>query len=425
MILESHSQFFIPIIILLGFATLTSVLLKVLKLKFLPVFAIEILIGLVISKWFNGLMEELHLSSFIEGIYIVGLSLIIFIGGYEVEFDIAEDLSINQENDCKTCRHNRKCWKCKHINILKVALFLTLLSYIAALIISFAFSSYITGNKILGIIILTLVFASTFAGLVVPILHDMDLHHSVIGKTIATLADLSEALSIIFLTILMIVVDVERHYLFIFGLIFLMILTFGIFRKYRVGNLFSKITEGVDHLATRVIIILIFVFVLLSDLAGGEYILGAFVAGIFVRRARFSESVIHSLERIIYGIFAPMFFIIVGTTIDATSLLNSWESIGLVLMLAVALVLVELPVLYLLRWYNWKTVIPSVILMSCTIIVPLAARELNHHLHLFSHEFADSLILASLLVCILGTIFFATRVPFGVIQKDIKGKAHE
>jgi len=423
MFLQAHLDFFIPIIILLGLATLASILIKVLKLPFLPVFAVEIFIGLIISHWFNNYMQELHLEHFIEGIYTLGLSLLIFLSGYEVEFDIAEDLSINQENDCKACKR-RRCLHCKYINILKVAIRVTLLTYVAALIVSIAFSSHINGNKILGIILLTLVFASTFAGLVVPIIHDLGLHHAPIGKTIATISDLSEALSIIFLTIFMILVEVEREYLFIFALIALIILTFGIFRKYRVGKLFSRITEGIDHLATRFIIILILVFVLLSNLAGGEYILGAFVAGIFVRRAKFSPNVIHSLERIIYGIFTPMFYILVGTKIDIINLLSSWESVGLVLLLALALILVELPVLYLLRWYKLKSVLPSILMLSCTIIVPLAAKELNESLHLFSHEFADSLILASLIICIIGTIFFSTRLPFGTHQ-EIKETVHE
>ncbi|MCK9470585.1 MAG: cation:proton antiporter [Bacilli bacterium] len=418
------TEFFIPIIILLGFATIASVLLKLFKLDFLPVFAIEILIGLLIANWFNGYMESLHLTSVVEGLYVLGLSLIIFMGGYEVEFDIADDLSINEENDCRECKHN-KCWKCKYINVLKVALILTIFSYIAALIVSIALNSFIVGDKTLGIIILTLVFASTFAGLVVPILHEKGLIHTAIGKTLSTIADLSEALSIIFLTILMIIVDLDRQYWYIIALIALTLVTFGVFRKYRVGNFFGKFTEGVDHLATRVVIIIALVFVLLSNLAGGEYILGAFMAGIFVRRAKFSTEIMHSLERIIYGIFAPMFYILVGTQIDIVAMFSSWESIRLVLLLAAALLIVELPVLYLLRWYNWKTVIPSVVLMSCTIIVPIAARELNHSLHLFTDEFAQALILASLIICILGTIFFATRFPFSSLKKNEKEIVHE
>lgn len=418
------TQFFIPIIILLGLATIASMLLKIFKLDFLPVFAIEIFIGLIIAGWFNGLMVELELSSVVNGIYTLGLVLLIFLSGYGVEFDVPTDVSINEENDCELCKH-KKCWKCKHINVLKVALILTIFAYLAAIAVSFVFWNHISGNKVLGIILLTLVFASTFAGLVVPILDENHLHNTAIGKTLATIADLSEALSIIFLTILMIVIDVDRQYWIIIGLLALIIVTFSFLGKYKVGNFLGRFTEGVDHLATRVIIIMILLFVFLSDLAGGEYILGAFLAGIFTRRAKFSEKIMESLERIIYGIFAPMFFIIVGTTIDIRYILSSWESAGLVLLLAVALLAVELPVLYLLRWYSWKTVVPSVVLMSCTIIVPIAAREINHNMNLFSDHFAESLILASLIICIIGTIFFATRFPFSSLKKDEKEIVHE
>ena len=50
------TKFFIPVVILLGLATVASILLRVFKLSFTS-FAIEILIGLIIAKWFNGYMR--------------------------------------------------------------------------------------------------------------------------------------------------------------------------------------------------------------------------------------------------------------------------------------------------------------------------------------------------------------------------------
>ena len=50
---EQVSGFFVPIIILLSLASVSSILISVFKLKFLPTFAVEILIGLVIAHWFN------------------------------------------------------------------------------------------------------------------------------------------------------------------------------------------------------------------------------------------------------------------------------------------------------------------------------------------------------------------------------------
>ena len=44
---EQVSGFFVPIIILLSLASVSSILISVFKLKFLPTFAVEILIGLV------------------------------------------------------------------------------------------------------------------------------------------------------------------------------------------------------------------------------------------------------------------------------------------------------------------------------------------------------------------------------------------
>ena len=132
-------------------------------------------------------------------------------------------------------------------------------------------------------------FASTFAGFVVPILVNENLHGTVIGKILSAIADLSEALSILFLSILMIAKNIEPKYWLIILTIFIILVIFRAFKKLKIGKVFGKITAGIDHLATRVIIVMILLLVLLSDLSGGEYIFGAFLAGIIVRQAQFSE----------------------------------------------------------------------------------------------------------------------------------------
>lgn len=406
------SNFFIPIIILLGLATLTSVLIKFFKVKFLPIFAVQIVIGLAISSWFNNYMESLNLLTVVEGIYTLGLSMIMFLSGYEVEYDFVEEYKINEQNDCNDCK-NKKCRSCKQINIIKVTILLTIFAYATSIVVSIFFNNYIIGNKIIGIILLSLVFASTFAGIVVPIIQDEGVLDTVIGKLLTAVANLSEALSILFLTILMIAIDVNKKCWLVLAMVLILLITFRLFRKYKVGQVLAKVTEGIDHLATRFIIVLILVLVLLSDLAGGEYILGAFLAGIFVRQANFSHEVIHSLTRIIYGVFAPMFFIIVGTKIDIMIFINDTSLLLLVLYLILCLLVVELPMLYLLKWYKWNTVLPSIVLMACTVVVPIAANHINEKYHLYSREFSQALILASLLVCVIGTIIFALEFPFG------------
>ncbi|MGD9604893.1 MAG: cation:proton antiporter [Bacilli bacterium] len=398
------TSFFIPIIILLGLASVFSFLITVLKLKFLPAFAIEILIGVIISHWFNGYMTEIGMDSFVEGLYTLGLVMIMFLSGYDVDFEI---------------QGNFETGKLRHINLIKTTVLVLILIYAASMISAIFYFNHFT-NKLLGIILLGLIFASSFAGMIVPILHDGGLSHTVIGKLLSAIANFSEALSIIFLTILMIVAKVDRQYAFILLLVGLILLIFRILKKYKVGHFFDKISEGIDHLPTRIIFVLLLSMVLLSDLSGGEYILGAFVTGIFIRYSGFSEKIITSITRLIYGVFAPMFFILVGTRIDIFEFFTNPQWLLVVLYIFVTMILVKLPVLYLLKCYKISTVIPSMILLSSTIVVSIAASHVGESLGIFSREFGNSIILASILICVIGTIIFEIRFPFGEYNKKTK-----
>ncbi|NLD26743.1 MAG: hypothetical protein GX661_05215, partial [Acholeplasmataceae bacterium] len=328
---------------------------------------------------------------------------------------------LNEENDCKICRH-RKCRNCKQINTFRTVILITVLTYATSILVSLSLNNFMLKDKFIGIILLTLVFASTFAGFVVPIIFNEGLHGTVIGNILSAIANLSEALSILFLTILMIAVDIDAKYWLLILLLAVFVIVYRVFKKYKIGTSFGKITEGIDQLGTRAIIVLILVLVLMSDLAGGEYIFGAFLAGIIVRQAQFSEKVINGLTRIIYGVFTPMFYILVGTRIDIIHLISEPSSLLLVLYCFVGLLVAELPMLLLLKWYRLNTVLPSIVLMACTIVVPIAVSHIGgpepHGLGIFSETFGQALILAGSLVCVIGAIIFELNFPFGNYRKS-------
>lgn len=421
MIFLSFTDFFIPVIILLGLATITSILLSVFRLRFLPIFAVEIVIGILISPWFNQYMTELNMTAFVDGLYVIGLSLLIFLSGYEVDFDSFKDFNVNEDKICAKCKH-RKCRHCKHINTFRTIILITALTYAASIVISLFFGKYFLQDKLIGIVLLTLVFSSTFAGFVVPIIFNEGLHNTVIGNILSAIANLSEALSILFLTILMIAVDVDpQFWLIIVSVIFVLII-FRVFKKYKIGSSLSKLTQGIDHLATRAIIVLILVLVLLSDLSGGEYIFGAFLAGMIVRQAQFSEKTIKGLMRIIYGVFTPMFYVIIGTRINILEFFRDGSSWLLVIYLFIGLLLAEIPMFLLLKHYRLSTVLPSMVLMGCTVIVPIAVAHIGgpEGLGIFSEAFSQSLFLAGSLVCVIGAIIFELNFPFGDYRKEVE-----
>src|SRR5690554_7550896 len=109
---EYATGFFIPIIILLSLATISSILISIFKLDFLPTFAVEILIGLIIAHWINNLMIDLQFSGIVDGIYVLGLSMMMFLSGYDVDFDIFKEIIADDAVKPKN----------RHINIFRTAL---------------------------------------------------------------------------------------------------------------------------------------------------------------------------------------------------------------------------------------------------------------------------------------------------------------
>ena len=102
-----QTSFLIPILIILGISAVIELILCAFNVKIIPAFVIEILIGVAIAPWFNKYVVDLQMVSLMDGLYVVGLSLIIFLSGYEVELGLLKD---NKRSGTT------------HVNIFRVAL---------------------------------------------------------------------------------------------------------------------------------------------------------------------------------------------------------------------------------------------------------------------------------------------------------------
>lgn len=389
------TQGLLPIIILLGISVITSAFLRLLKLRFLPIFAIQIIVGLFLGGWFNDLIAQNHLEVVVEDLYLMGFVLLMFLSGYDADFSVLKDKDKNTSS---------------HVNVMRVSTIMVILMYILSFGASFLFLQYME-YPVGGIILLTLVFATTFAGLAVPLVHNKGIGESVIGRATSTFATIAELLSIVLLTIYMMVSKVgSGSPWFLLGVVFILIL-FIIGKKIRLSDYVQKVTAEPSQLPVRTVLFLLLLAVVLSEVAGGEYILGAFITGMLLKVLHPSHKLIHDIEVISFSFFVPMFFIIVGTKIDIYYFFSTPELWSLVLLLASILVLVKTPMLLMMKWYRFKMVFPSMMLLSCTIVVSLAAEHINHSIHVFDPILAEAIIVASVITCIIPTILFQGFMP--------------
>ncbi len=389
----------IPIALLLFIAAIIPVILSAFKIKFIPVLVIEIVAGILLGSFKSNELFATHghMNPLTEGLYIVGMGVLLFLSGLDTDFSGFKLIPKKE--------------KCVHVNALTNILLVVVI--VLSVVSSLFFSQYMN-NKTLGIVLLTIVFSSTFASIVIPLIHDEGLHHSTIGKIISTYATKSEFLSILALSVVMLVegfMGEHSNPWLLFIMIVVLILMY-IFNRYLKIERFKKISGGIVHFSVRLIIAILLGLMILCSVSGVEYILGAFLAGSVIKSAKPSKETIHKLETIGYGLFVPMFYILVGVKVGMNMSvveMIKWENLSLILILFVVLVIVKIPFGYLFKWYKISTVIQTTIFVACTLITSITAKEFG----VFDEQFVDALIVASCLTCIIPPILFDITDKYG------------
>ena len=396
-------QVLLPIVILLGLAAVIPVILAICRIKFIPVLVIEILTGILLASFSSKefFVNNNELTPFMEGLYTIGMGILLFLSGLDTDFTV---LGKHKKGDSYL-----------HISRLTtILLFTVILCSIGG---SFLFLDFMN-HKVIGIIVLTIIFCSTFASIVIPLVHEEGLGDSTIGKIISSYSTKAELLSIVALSILMMVLGMtkEQKPWLLFILVIILLIVY-IFSRYLKLNSFKKISDGIVHFGVRLTIALLLGLMILCSISGVEYILGAFLAGMVIKSAKPSESNIHKLEIIGYGIFVPIFYMLVGLKIGLLMPILEifkWENLSLILILFGMLIVVKIPFMYLCRWFNFSTVIQTTLFVACTLIVVIASEEFG----VFTKKFMNALIIASSLTCIIPPILFDITKRFGYSKKE-------
>lgn len=390
---------FLPFIVLLGLAIIFQLFLSIFKIKINAQFAIKITLGIIIAPWFNKLVQQNNMENVVEALYLIGFVLIMFLSGYDSDFSVFK--------------------KRDGIPIVRTVIKVFLLMYVLSFGSSFLFVRYFNGNVFAGVILLTLVFATTFAGVVIPLVHTKGLADTTTGKFISTFSTLAELVSILGLTAYMIIMNVaDGSSWLLIVILLLLVLMLLVKRRGWVNKIDEFMPE--KHFILKSIIFSLLTLVVLSDLSGGEYILGAFLLGMVLKVMSPSHEVMATIENISYGILFPIFFILIGTKVDIYYFIAHREIWLLTILLTLVIIFVKIPVLYLLKWLYTDAVIPVILIISCTIIVTFAAEHIGLHLQIFDETFAEALKVASIITCIIPPLLFDFFMPKNEKIKNIE-----
>jgi Kef-type K+ transport system membrane component KefB len=290
-----------------------------------PVVVVELLLGIVIGPQVLGLAES---DDFIQFFSNLGLGLLFFFAGYEIEFDRIRGRP------------------------LKLG--------VAGWILSLALAYGLGGILAAAGVVLSLVFtgsamATTAIGTLIPILRDSGELKSRFGTYLLAAGAIGEFGPILLITLVLSTKQPihEASILIAFVVVALLLALLSVRLAGRGWRHLERTLETSSQLAVRIAVLLIFALVALATELGLDLLLGGFVAGMIVRaamRGHEAEKFESKLTAVGFGFLIPFFFVTSGMNFDLDALLDSAGAVAkLAMFLGLFLVVRGAPALLLYR----------------------------------------------------------------------------
>jgi Kef-type K+ transport system membrane component KefB len=289
-----------------------------------PVVVLELVLGIVVGPEVLGIA---HNDDFIEFFSNLGLGMLFFFAGYEIDFERIKGLPLKLGG-----------WGW----LLSVAVAYALGGILAATgVIS---SALYAGSAM----------STTAIGTLIPILRDNGELKTRFGTYLLAAGGVGEFGPILLLTIVLSTDQPVREsvILIAFGLISVMLGLASIRWAGRRWEALIGTLEASSQLAVRVAMVLIFGLVFLANRLGLDLLLGGFAAGMIVRlilKGHEAEVFESKLTAIGFGFFIPFFFVTSGIDFDLAALGSVGAIAKLLLFFALFLVVRGAPAMLLYR----------------------------------------------------------------------------
>jgi Kef-type K+ transport system membrane component KefB len=289
-----------------------------------PVVVIELLLGIVVGP---EVLDLAGTDSFIEFFSNLGLGMLFFFAGYEIDFERIRG---------RPLKLGAWGW------LLSIALAYGIGGALAAagIVLSFLY----TGSAM----------ATTAIGTLIPILRDNGELKTKFGTYLLAAGGIGEFGPILLVTLVLSTTNPlhESVILIAFVALALAMALVSVKFAWRGWPALERTFETSSQLAVRITVVLIFGLVLLANKLGLDVLLGGFVAGMIVRLAlqghelKVFES---KLTAVGFGFFVPFFFITSGIEFDLGALGSLTAVLKLVMFFCLFLVVRGAPAMLLYR----------------------------------------------------------------------------
>ncbi len=290
----------------------------------LPVVVVELLLGIVLGPRVLGL----HVSQFISFFSDLGLGLLFFFAGYEIDLR----------------------------RIAGRPLWLGLAGWAVSLALAYAIGGVLaSAGVVLSLLYTGSALSTTAIGTLIPILSDTGELRTRFGTYLLGAGAVGEFGPILLLTLILSTQGTVHNGLILIAFIGLAVgvAVFAVRSAERTLPLLEQTLESSSQLAVRWIVVLVFALALIASELGLDLLLGGFAAGMITRqvlRAHELPAFDSKLTAVAFGVFVPFFFIVSGMKLDVAALFSSASGVLKMVVFLLLFVLVRgTPALLLYR----------------------------------------------------------------------------
>src|SRR3954452_16851542 len=289
-----------------------------------PTVVAELLLGVVIGPQGLGL----HVTDFMEFFAGLGLGMLFFFAGYEIDLH----------------------------RIAGLPLRLGVVGWLVSLILAYTIGGLLAAAGIvLSLLYTGSALATTAIGTLIPVLSDSGELRTRFGTYLLAAGAVGEFGPILLLTLLLSAQGTLHNSLILLAFVGLAVAVavMAVRSSSRTLPLLEQTLEKSSQLAVRWIVVLVFTLAMLAYELGLDLLLGGFAAGVIVRQVlkeREVPSFDSKLTGVAFGVFVPFFFVVSGMQLDVDALFGSVGGVAKMLLFFVLFLVVRgTPALLLYR----------------------------------------------------------------------------
>ncbi|MFD1417856.1 cation:proton antiporter [Companilactobacillus keshanensis] len=391
------------VLITLFAALATPLIMARFRITRIPGTVAEIIMGIIIGKTGFDLIQPSDTLTYLANL---GVIMLIFLGGMEIDFSIFEKGNSN--------------------NGEKSPLGLAFGSFMSVLVMSIILSLILYYTGIFDNFILATILVSTIAlGVIISLLTEVGLLKIEYGQTLLLISAMGEFIPLVALTIYSAIQ--QKNYFSALLLPTIFIVAIFLLRRFkRVYVFFDNIDKATTQLDIRLAFFLIFTLVTVAEQIGAESILGAFLAGVVMKLLNPKPDTQEKLSSMAYGFFVPIFFIVTGVNLNLRTMLKDEQALILIPIFFVAFILAKSIIFLILKHrFGNKFSFAAAILMSTTITLVLPILQVGQNLKIINEAQNGAITLAAIITCIICPMIFNKILSSAKSQRDEENQSME